>query len=85
MARERKSVCPCLCHTRTTHTLTQEAREFESVCPSLKVDSFYNGVGGNIKTIRDGIDVVIGTPGRMIDLVERGALKLDKVRHRCVE
>ena len=31
--------------------------------------------------LRRGTDVVVGTPGRVKDLLEKGSLKLDKVRH----
>ena len=35
--------------------------------------------------LRRGTDVVVGTPGRVKDLLEKGSLKLDKVRHACQE
>ncbi len=35
--------------------------------------------GPQLKGLDNGIDVVIGTPGRLIDLWERGALRLDEV------
>lgn len=31
--------------------------------------------------MRSGVDVVIGTPGRIIDLLERGSLQLDNIKH----
>lgn len=68
--------------TRThTPTCPQVAREFETVCPSLTVVSVYGGVsiGGHIRDLERGADVVVGTPGRVIDLIERDALRLDKV------
>jgi len=33
-------------------------------------------------TLRRGVDVVVGTPGRIKDLMTRGSLKLDSIR--CV-
>jgi superfamily II DNA/RNA helicase len=33
-----------------------------------------------IKTLQEGVDVVVGTPGRLLDLAERGDLILGKVR-----
>jgi hypothetical protein len=36
-------------------------------------------IGGQIRQIRRGIDVMVGTPGRVIDLIERGVLKLNEV------
>ena len=32
-----------------------------------------------ILTLREGVDILIATPGRMLDLIERKALKLDQV------
>lgn len=33
-----------------------------------------------MRDLRDGADVIVGTPGRIIDLIERKSLALDKVR-----
>ncbi len=35
---------------------------------------------GQLRDLERGVDVVVGTPGRVIDLVERNALKLGQVR-----
>lgn len=39
------------------------------------------GIGKQIAGLRRGAHVVVGTPGRIIDLIERGALDLRHVRH----
>jgi len=51
------------------------------VCPGLSVVSVYGGtsISMQISDLRRGSDVVVGTPGRIIDLIERGSLALDKV------
>ncbi len=53
----------------------------------LRVDTFYGGtsIGRQIEALRTGIDIVVGTPGRLIDLVERNALNLDDVRTIVVD
>ncbi|MBN2007217.1 MAG: DEAD/DEAH box helicase [Anaerolineae bacterium] len=33
-----------------------------------------------IRRLEDGVDIVVGTPGRMLDLIEKGALDLSQVR-----
>lgn len=33
-----------------------------------------------VRSLRFGMDVVVGTPGRIIDLVQRGALDLSEVK-----
>ncbi len=45
------------------------------------IGSFYGGVGyeGQLASLKRGLDIVIGTPGRLMDLSDRGALKLGEV------
>ncbi len=45
------------------------------------IGCFYGGVGyaGQFARLRRGVDLVIGTPGRLLDLSERGSLKLGEV------
>lgn len=47
----------------------------------LRLFTFYGGTPyeEEIQALKTGVDVVIGTPGRLLDLAQRGALKLDKV------
>jgi ATP-dependent RNA helicase DeaD len=42
----------------------------------------YGGASINVQmqNLRRGADVIIGTPGRIIDLMERGALKLNRIK-----
>ncbi len=53
----------------------------------LKSASFYGGVGYDkqIAAIKSGIDIIIGTPGRVIDLNEGGQLKLDSVSFLVID
>jgi superfamily II DNA/RNA helicase len=46
-----------------------------------RVAAVYGGVSfdGQIDALRRGVDVVVGTPGRLIDLIERGEFRLDAV------
>jgi ATP-dependent RNA helicase RhlB len=45
------------------------------------IGCFYGGVGyaGQLARLRKGVDIVVGTPGRLLDLSERGHLKLGEV------
>src|SRR3954453_4139371 len=47
-----------------------------------RVRAFYGGVGMDpqMEALRKGVDVVIGTPGRLIDLMERGELSVAAVQ-----
>jgi hypothetical protein len=60
----------------TRELAKQVASEFESVCPSLTVVSFYGGTSimTQIDALRRGVDVVVGTPGRLMDLLDRKKL-----------
>lgn len=57
--------------------------EFASQTTGLRVVAVYGGspYGPQIGKIRDGAQVVVGTPGRIMDLIDRGALKLGGVRY----
>ena len=48
----------------------------------VKVVAIYGGssMDAQLKALKDGATVVVGTPGRVIDLVKRGTLRLDKAR-----
>jgi superfamily II DNA/RNA helicase len=63
------------------------ASEFESVCPQLTVVSFYGGTSivAQIEALRRGVDVVVGTPGRVMDLLDRKKLNGEKVGLRLAE
>lgn len=37
------------------------------------------GQGPQVKALRNGVDVLVATPGRLLDLIEQKCLKLDKV------
>lgn len=51
------------------------------MCPGLSVVSVYGGVpiGGQMRDLERGVDVVVGTPGRVMDLIDRKALDLHEV------
>ncbi|TCD46679.1 DEAD/DEAH box helicase [Streptococcus sp. X16XC17] len=47
----------------------------------VKVRSVYGGssIEKQIKALKSGAHIVVGTPGRLLDLIKRKALKLDKI------
>lgn len=71
----------CLILAPTRELANQVAKEFETACPNLVVKSVYGGVsiGVQISALERGVDVVVGTPGRVIDLIERRKLNLSAV------
>jgi superfamily II DNA/RNA helicase len=68
----------------TRELCVQVTRDIEAAgrTRAVRVMSVYGGRAyePQIATLRDGVDVVVGTPGRLIDLAERGDLVLGKVR-----
>ncbi|CAH8664923.1 unnamed protein product [Dicrocoelium dendriticum] len=80
--RFRKPVVLVLAPTR--ELVVQITTDFQSLCEDdLSILSVYGGVpiGRQCSSLRNGVDVLIGTPGRIIDLTNRGALDLSCVNH----
>jgi ATP-dependent RNA helicase DeaD len=68
--------------TRELASQVAEAiRDFSS-SRRLSVLTVYGGqsLERQIKSLQRGVQIVVGTPGRVIDLLDRGDLKLDQVR-----
>ncbi|MDR6938739.1 DEAD/DEAH box helicase [Arcanobacterium hippocoleae] len=58
-------------------------RTFAAQTAELNVVAVYGGsaYGPQLSALKDGAQVVVGTPGRIMDLMDRGALKLAHVRY----
>ncbi|RKP25313.1 P-loop containing nucleoside triphosphate hydrolase protein, partial [Syncephalis pseudoplumigaleata] len=71
----------------TRELARQVAAEFESISGSLKVLTVYGGVAYDEQNrgLRQGVDVVIGTPGRIVDHMERGTLRFENIRFVCLD
>jgi len=50
--------------------------------PELRILPVYGGqeYGGQVRQLKRGVQVVVGTPGRIMDHMRRGTLKLDKLQ-----
>ncbi len=42
-------------------------------------------IGPQIKVLRKGVQIVVGTPGRLVDLLQRGSLRLDRVSYLVLD
>lgn len=53
----------------------------------VRTTTVYGGASINVQidSIRRGTNIVVGTPGRIIDLIERGALRLDKIKYLVLD
>ncbi|XP_075573609.1 nucleolar RNA helicase 2-like [Pelecanus crispus] len=70
-----------LCPTR--ELANQVAKDFKDITRKLTVACFYGGTpyNGQIDLMRSGIDILVGTPGRIKDHLQNGKLDLSKVKH----
>uniref|UniRef100_H9H6E8 RNA helicase n=1 Tax=Monodelphis domestica TaxID=13616 RepID=H9H6E8_MONDO len=61
----------------------QVSKDFSDITKKLTVACFYGGTpyNGQIDLIRRGIDILVGTPGRIKDHLQNGRLDLTKVQH----
>lgn len=70
--------------TPTRELAIQVAGELRKIAKYKRVRTLpiYGGqsIGHQIKALQQGVQIVIGTPGRVLDHIRRGTLKLDKVR-----
>lgn len=55
--------------------------DFSKYMPSIKVLPVYGGssIESQIRALRTGVQVIVATPGRLIDLINRGEVNLDDV------
>ncbi|KAB5519221.1 hypothetical protein DKX38_023540 [Salix brachista] len=67
----------------TRELARQVEKEFREAAPSLDIICLYGGtpISQQMRDLEYGVDVVVGTPGRIIDLMKRGSLVLSEVQH----
>ncbi|MCM1264215.1 MAG: DEAD/DEAH box helicase [Butyrivibrio sp.] len=71
-----------LCPTRElAMQAADELRKFSKYMYGIKVLSVYGGqdINRQIRALKGGVQIVVGTPGRVMDHMRRHTLKLDKV------
>ncbi|OAQ34121.1 DEAD-domain-containing protein [Linnemannia elongata AG-77] len=73
--------------TPTRDLAIQVSNEFTSISPNLKSICVYGGtpIYEQTSALRGGVDVIIGTPGRVLDHINRGNLRLDSLRFVCLD
>ncbi|CAK9262339.1 unnamed protein product [Sphagnum jensenii] len=66
----------------TRELAKQVEREFMESAPMLSTICVYGGVSISTqqRQLQRGVDIAVGTPGRIIDLIDRGSLNLQDVR-----
>lgn len=63
--------------------ITDDLRDFSKYMKGVSVVAVYGGtsIQDQIRQLRHGAEIVVATPGRLIDLMERGKLNLNGVHH----
>lgn len=82
-ANSKKVQAIVLCPTRELAIqVSEELGELLKYKKSIKVIPIYGGqsIERQINALKHGVNIVIGTPGRVIDHIGRGTLKLDDVK-----
>ncbi len=61
--------------------IASDLADFSKYMPDLKVIPVYGGssIQSQIRALKTGAQVIVATPGRLIDLINRGVVKLDAV------
>lgn len=81
-ASPKKPLALVLVPTRELAQQVTTVLETLAAARGLKTTAVYGGspMGAQIKALRSGVEIVIATPGRLIDLMERKEVFLDEVR-----
>ena len=63
--------------------IADDLRDFSKYLPGIHVEAVYGGasIGPQIRALKHGAQVIVATPGRLIDLMDRGVARLDQVRN----
>ncbi|MGL4676870.1 MAG: DEAD/DEAH box helicase [Brevinema sp.] len=72
-----------MCPTRElANQVSEEITKIGKHTPKLKIVPVYGGVSidRQIKSLKRGAHIVVGTPGRILDHIDRGTISLDGVR-----
>lgn len=62
--------------------ITSDIENYTKYLPGISNLAVYGGtsITNQIKDLRQGVQIVIGTPGRTLDLINRGRLKIDNIK-----
>ncbi len=62
--------------------IASDLQDYSKYLRGIAILPVYGGssIGSQIGTLKRGVHVVVATPGRLIDLVERGAVRLNEVK-----
>ncbi|MEP7164625.1 MAG: DEAD/DEAH box helicase [Ferruginibacter sp.] len=63
--------------------ITNDLQDFKKHSKGVSTEAVYGGasITMQIRNLRQGVQIVVATPGRLIDLIERKAIDLQKVKY----
>jgi ATP-dependent RNA helicase DeaD len=63
--------------------IVNEIELFKQFIPGMHVLAVYGGasIGSQIRDLKRGVQIVVATPGRLIDLIERKAINLEQIKY----
>lgn len=63
--------------------IVNEVEQFKKFIPGMNVLAVYGGasIGSQIRELKRGVQIVVATPGRLIDLIERKAINLEQITY----
>ncbi len=63
--------------------ITNDLQDFKKHIKGVNAEAVYGGasISMQIRNLRQGVQIVVATPGRLIDLIERKAIDLQKVKY----
>src|SRR5882762_3758885 len=73
-----------VCPTRELYMqIVSEVELFKKFLPGMHVIAVYGGtsIGLQIRDLKRGVQIVVATPGRLIDLIERKAINLEQIKY----
>lgn len=77
-----------LCPTRELcMQITRDLQAFTKYCGPANVVAIYGGasIEGQIREVNRGAQIIVGTPGRMVDMIERGVINLSTVEFAVLD
>lgn len=72
-----------LCPTRELcMQITKDIEKFSQFTPEIRTVAVYGGasISMQIRDLRRGVQIIVATPGRMIDIIERGEVNFEQVK-----
>jgi ATP-dependent RNA helicase DeaD len=82
--KQRNAQALVICPTRELcMQIVTEVELFKKFMPGMNVVAVYGGtsISMQIRDIKRGVQIVVATPGRLIDLIERKAINLEEIKY----